>query len=115
MPARCRPQYAACSAALLALSVAACLGGTVAGSPGAAQDRRLSAETDEAVASFMACLNEAAKTLAGLTAVVGDERPPAFALPLGSFALLATPGDSPIVRVPLHISRLNLPPPAALS
>ena len=108
-----RRQHATCSAALLALSVAVCLG-----SPGAMAsggERRVSAEADEAVASLMACLNEVAKTLVGQTAAVVTDRPDRFDLPAAPVGHPLPLDDQPVVSVQPHVSLLNLPPPAPLS
>lgn len=105
--------------ALLAVA-AVCLsvpvGGLSAGvNASMSQDRRVMTDTDEAVASFMACLNEAAKTLAGQTAAVVESPATLFDL----HAPIAVPSiptdDRPVVSIQPHLSLLNLPPPAALS
>ncbi len=106
--------------ALLAVAAAVCV--TVTAGSGAAalqiqgtSDRRITAETDEAVASFMACLNEAAKTLAGQTAAVIESPATAFDLPTHLAIRLIPSDDRPVVSLQPHLSLLNLPPPADLS
>ncbi|MEM8739217.1 MAG: hypothetical protein AAGG38_12185 [Planctomycetota bacterium] len=111
----CPRQPAARSAAWLAVA-AVCLsaagGGTISA---AGAERRAAAESDAAVASLIACLNDAAKTLAGVPAAVIDCHPTAFSLPAAP-TRIARPGDqAPTVTPRLHLSRLNLPPPAARS
>jgi len=104
--------------ALLAVA-AVCLSVPAAGLPGvlsgARAECRRSAEADEAVASLMACLSEVAKTLAGQTAAVIERSADGFAIPAELSTTLPPRDDTPVVAVRLHVSRLNLPPPAALS
>ncbi|MEO0514477.1 MAG: hypothetical protein AAF086_04185 [Planctomycetota bacterium] len=106
--------------ALLAVAAAVCV--TVTAGSGAAalqiqgtSDRRITAETDEAVASFMACLNEAAKTLAGQTAAVIESAATTLDLSEQVTACLILSDDRPVVSLQPHLSLLNLPPPAARS
>ena len=98
------------------LAVAFCLsvpaGGLVSTNPA---DRRVMADTDEAVASFMACLNAAAKTLAGATVAVVETEGDRFTLAATSSVEFAPTHDTPVVSVQPHVFLLNLPPPAALS
>lgn len=107
------------SVALLAVAAAVCLsvpaGGMAVAVTGSGGERRVTAEADDAVASFMACLNEAAKTLAGQTAAVVDRDADTFSLPASPRLLRLVLDDTPVVALQPHLSRLNLPPPAALS
>lgn len=103
--------------ALLAVAAAVCVSVSAGGLavPTNPSDRRIAAETDEAVASFMACLNEAAKTLAGQTAAVVESPATTFDLQ-SQVAVQSVPcDDRPVVSIQPHLSLLNLPPPAALS
>lgn len=113
--------------ALLAVAAAVCLGASgggvigVSGVPGSTgtnpygDHRRVGAETDQAVASFMACLNEAAKTLAGPALAVVERDAETFTLPATPHLQPLTTDDFPVVAVQPHVSLLNLPPPATLS
>lgn len=107
------------SVALLAVAAAVCLsvpaGGVAVSLTGSGGERRATAEADDAVASLMACLNEAAKTLAGQTAAVVDRHAEPFTLPATARQLCLVLDDSPVVALQPHLSRLNLPPPIALS
>lgn len=105
------------SLALLAVAAAICLsipaGGAVLSTNPV--DRRVVADTDEAVASFMACLNQAAKTLAGSTAAVVERDGDRFTLLAAPGIYLAPTDDAPVVAIRPHVFLLNLPPPATLS
>lgn len=103
----------ACSAALLALSMAVCLG--TSGATATTPDRRLEVEGDQAVASLMACIEAAAKTLAGQTAVICEGASDTFVLPLHATQPTSPHDDRPVVALRPHLSLLNLPPPATLS
>lgn len=103
--------------ALLAMATAVCVSVSAGGLAVSAHptDRRIVAETDEAVASFMACLNEAAKTLAGQTAAIVESPATTFDLHAPVVVSLAPSDDRPLVSLQPHLSLLNLPPPAAVS
>lgn len=103
--------------ALLAVAAAVCLS-VPAGGVGVmigAGERRVTTDADEAVASFMACLNEAAKTLAGQTAAVTGPAGAPLTLPTVSVLSRWQLAAPPVVTLRLHLSRLNLPPPTPLS
>lgn len=105
--------------ALLAVAAAVCL--TASGTGGLpvtgqhGDHRRVGADTDRAVASFVACLNEAAKTLAGATAAVVESDGDRFTLPVVTETDLTPTDDAPVVAVQPHVFLLNLPPPTTLS
>lgn len=103
--------------ALLVVATAVCVSVSTGGLAVSTHpaDRRITAETDEAVASFMACLNEAAKTLAGQTAAVVDSPATTLDLPAYPAPTFVPENDRPVVSLLPHLSLLNLPPPAALS
>ncbi|MEM1108647.1 MAG: hypothetical protein AAGH99_08155 [Planctomycetota bacterium] len=103
--------------AMLAVAAAVCVsvpagGIAVSTNP---NDRRIAAETDEAVASFMACLNEAAKTFAGQAAAVVESPATSFDRQTEPASILTPTDDRPVVSLQPHHSLLNLPPPSALS
>ena len=100
-------------AALVALSLAVCLGSTATGP--AVSERRSLAEQEQAVASLMACLEQAAKSLAGQTAAVVEHDAESFILPTTAAQPFQPADDAPVVSVQPHLSLLNLPPPAPLS
>jgi len=103
--------------ALLAVAAAVCVSVSAGGLavPTHPNDRRITAETDEAVASFMACLNEAAKTLAGQTAAVVESPAAVFDLQLQAAVASVSFDDLPVVSLLPYLSRLNLPrPPSGL-
>jgi hypothetical protein len=100
-------------AAFVAMSVAVCLGAS-AGAP-ALSERRTLQDQEQAVASLIACLEAAAKEIAGQRmAVVEAEHshPNAAETPGGTGPNFV---EAPIIGLRPHLSRLNLPPPAARS
>ena len=109
------------TAALLAVAVAICAGGPALGAvpspvpppvPASADQRRVEAEEHEqAVASLIACLNEAARSLAGAPVAVLPAHP-SHPAPLTATPALPLPADDLAVPpLQLHLSRLVLPPP----
>ncbi|MBB6428527.1 hypothetical protein [Algisphaera agarilytica] len=111
------PRDLSATMALLVVATAVCVSVSTGGLAVSTHpaDRRITAETDEAVASFMACLNEAAKTLAGQTAAVVDSPATTLDLPAYPAPTFVPENDRPVVSLLPHLSLLNLPPPAALS
>lgn len=100
-------------AALAALSLAVCL--SAGQSAPALNERRALQEHEQAVASLIACLEAAAKSLAGQAATLPYDD--AGYRPLTTcISLVWQPSDEqPRVSPQTDLSRLNLPPPALLS
>ena len=99
-------------ATLVALSLATCVG-VVGGTGPAVTERRSLQEQEQAVASLMACLEAAARSLAGQTAVI-READPAAVVPTPPASAPPRLTDAPRVASAQHrLDLLNLPPPAA--
>ncbi len=124
-----RHTHATRSAALLAVAVALCAA-TAPTPPAAAASAAAPSPTtatctphrhadtdahDPALASLIACLQEAARSLAGSPAAVVTAHPshPAPPTPTATRPLPPDARSGPTPR--LHLSLLNLPPPATLS
>ena len=110
------------TAALLAVAVAICAGGPALGAvpspipsplPATPHDqRRVEAEDHEqAVASLIACLSEAARSLAGAPVALLSAHPSHPAPLTATPASPLPPDDLAVPPLQLHLSRLVLPPP----
>lgn len=97
-------------AALVALSLAVCLGSTATGQT--VVERRTSAESEQAVASLLASIEAAARHFVGQTVAVLETTRPTVVPPRGFAADPPRLGHSPPIALAVHLSRLNLPPPA---
>ncbi|MEO1237547.1 MAG: hypothetical protein AAFX76_12235 [Planctomycetota bacterium] len=104
-----RPNSTAVPAALVALSLAACAGTPPQGS--AISERRTFDEQERVVASLMACLEAAAREMAGQPVATGESRLVVFVPPVSTPERLIFQSDAPAVALRPHLSRLNLPPP----
>ena len=100
-------------AALVALSLAGVVGALGHGGPAVSERRSLLQDQEQAVASLMACLEAAAKSLTG--SVVGLAETHAGALPpvLPSTDHALPPRGPRFVADQHRLHRLNLPPPTA--
>ncbi|MEM9882507.1 MAG: hypothetical protein AAF800_06300 [Planctomycetota bacterium] len=107
-----RPTPATPTALALAAAVMVGVGALPGGVASAGTDRRVAADTEAAVASLIACLNDAAKTLAGAAAVTAPmpaDTPPV--LPAVSVTAIAVgPAAAPPCLRP-SLGLRDLPPP----
>jgi hypothetical protein len=108
-----RPRPILAPAALLAVSVAVCLGSTPSAS--AMSERRGLQEHEQAVASLIACLEAAAKQLAGQHAALSESDASPLPCTTASARSWRPVDDEPVVALHPHLSRLNLPPPTPFS
>ena len=72
-------------------------------------------EHEQAVASLLACLEAAARSFAGQSALHIDPSREVAAPPALVATLEPSADDVPVVALQPHLSLLNLPPPAARS
>ncbi|MEM6458669.1 MAG: hypothetical protein AAF710_04690 [Planctomycetota bacterium] len=108
-----RPTPASPTALALAAAVMVGVGALPGGLAPAGTDRRAAADPEAAVASLIACLNDAAKTLAGAAAVTAPmpvDSPPVLPA-VSSPAIAVGPAAAPPCLRP-SLGLRDLPPPA---